>query len=75
MTGTFRWQHRTTEFVNRLQAILENPRFERFIIGAIVINGITLGLETSSTVMARAGAALACARPPTARDFRNRDCV
>ena len=44
--------------MNRLQAILENPRFERFIIGAIVINGITLGLETSSTVMMRAGTAL-----------------
>ena len=58
MTGSFRWQHKTTEFVNRLQAILENSRFERFIIGAIVINGITLGLETSSAVMLRAGAAL-----------------
>ena len=58
MTGTFRWQHTTTELVNRLQVILENPRFERFIIGAIVINGITLGLETSSTVMMRVGTAL-----------------
>ena len=58
MTGTFRWQHTTTEPANRLQVILENPRFERFIIGAIVINGITLGLETSSTVMMRVGTAL-----------------
>jgi voltage-gated sodium channel len=54
----FDWQAKATEIVARLRSILEDRRFERLIIGAIVVNGITLGLETSSSVMARFGVAL-----------------
>ena len=41
-----------------LQRILESALFQRFIIAVIVINAITLGLETSPTVMAQAGGLL-----------------
>jgi voltage-gated sodium channel len=41
-----------------IRARLENPKFERFIIGAIVLNAITLGLETSQSVMATYGGLL-----------------
>ena len=56
--GTVDWQQIAGKFVGRLRTILDNKRFERIIIAAIVINGITLGLETSSTVMAHAGPSL-----------------
>jgi len=39
----------------QIQRLVGNPWFERTIIGLIVINAITLGLETSDTVMAAAG--------------------
>lgn len=39
----------------RLAAWVEGPRVQRFIITLIVINAVTLGLETSAQVMARAG--------------------
>ena len=45
-------------FRGRLATIAENPRFQRFIIVLIVANAITLGLETSSEVMASAGPVL-----------------
>ena len=38
--------------------VLANPRFETFITAIIVINAITLGLETFPSVMARFGPAL-----------------
>jgi voltage-gated sodium channel len=41
-----------------LRRILESAVFHRLIIGLIVVNAITLGLETSDAVMGRAGAAL-----------------
>lgn len=41
--------------IDSLQRIVESTRFQRFVIAVIVINAVTLGLETSSTVMARAG--------------------
>ncbi len=41
-----------------LRQILENPRFERIIIALIVVNAITLGLETSPSAMSRFGALL-----------------
>ena len=41
-----------------LRAILENPRTEWFITGLIAINAITLGLETSPTLMAAVGPVL-----------------
>jgi voltage-gated sodium channel len=41
--------------MDRLRSIVEDPRTERFIMGLIVLNAITLGLETSGTVMAAYG--------------------
>lgn len=41
-----------------LAKIVTAQWFERFIIGVIVVNAITLGLETSATVMARFGGLL-----------------
>ncbi|MBB2910200.1 voltage-gated sodium channel [Streptosporangium becharense] len=42
----------------RLRAALETPRFQHLIIAVIVINSVTLGLETSATAVARYGTAL-----------------
>lgn len=42
----------TQTFRGRLVALAENPRFQRAIIVLIVVNAITLGLETSPAVMA-----------------------
>ncbi|WP_027235953.1 ion transporter [Leisingera caerulea] len=39
----------------RLAAILDSDLFGRFIIAVILVNAVTLGLETSPSVMARAG--------------------
>lgn len=39
----------------RLAGLLENPRFTRFIMAVIMVNAVTLGLETSDVVMARMG--------------------
>ncbi|PDW01785.1 ion transporter [Candidatus Viridilinea mediisalina] len=36
-------------------ALVEAPSFQRFIILVIVINALTLGLETSATIMAQVG--------------------
>jgi len=41
-----------------LRRIVQDPRTERFIMGLILLNAITLGLETSTTVMANFGALL-----------------
>lgn len=38
-----------------LRSLVTHPTFERLVIGIIVINAITLGLETSPTVMAAVG--------------------
>jgi voltage-gated sodium channel len=35
----------------KLKAIVEDPRTERFVMAVIIINAITLGLQTSKTVM------------------------
>jgi voltage-gated sodium channel len=42
----------------KLRAIIDDPRFERFIMVVIIINAITLGLQTSKTVMASWGGVL-----------------
>ena len=42
----------------KLRSLLETRLFERFITGLIVINAVTLGLETSPTAMAFAGPVL-----------------
>ncbi len=43
---------------SKLSNFVNDPRFERFIIGLIVLNAITLGLETSNWAMARMGGLL-----------------
>ncbi len=43
---------------DRLIKILDDPRFERVIIAIIIVNAITLGLETVPRVMATAGGLL-----------------
>ena len=51
-------EHSTRTFRGALAVLAENPRFQRAIIALIVVNAITLGLETSPAIMATAGPAL-----------------
>ncbi|MDW5318562.1 ion transporter [Rhizobium sp. PL01] len=44
--------------MNPLKSLIESRHFERVVTALIIINAITLGLETSSTVMAHYGALL-----------------
>ncbi|GAA5145347.1 hypothetical protein GCM10023321_03080 [Pseudonocardia eucalypti] len=39
----------------RIRDTVENPRFQQFIIAVIVVNAVTLGCETSGSLMARHG--------------------
>lgn len=41
--------------IDKLRAFIEHPRFERLIVVLIIVNAVTLGLETSPTVMGRIG--------------------
>lgn len=41
--------------MEKLRALIESTRFERVIIAIIIVNAITLGLETSKTAMANFG--------------------
>ncbi|MCY4220815.1 MAG: ion transporter [Thiotrichales bacterium] len=50
--------HPPPTFRRRLAAIADDARFQRAIIVLIVVNAITLGLETSPAVMASAGPVL-----------------
>ena len=50
--------HSSHTFRGRLAALAEDSRFQRVIIALIVVNAITLGLETSPAIMASAGFAL-----------------
>lgn len=43
---------------DRLRALVEHRRFQQFIIWVIVVNAVTLGLETSQGVMAEFGGLL-----------------
>jgi len=43
------------DFRSRLRGWIEHPRFVQFIMAVILINAVTLGLETSTTVMDTAG--------------------
>jgi voltage-gated sodium channel len=45
-------------WIERLGRLVEGPRFQNLIITLIVLNGISLGLETSATVMALVGPVL-----------------
>ena len=40
------------------QRIAQHPKFEFFIVGLIVLNGVIIGLETSPAIMAQYGAGL-----------------
>ena len=44
--------------LDRLREVVESERTQRAITGLIVVNAVTLGLETSDAVMARAGGLL-----------------
>jgi len=44
-----------THLRRRVQALVENPRTQRFIMALILVNAVVLGLETSAEVMARVG--------------------
>ncbi len=44
---------------DRVRAFITKPWFERFIIGVICANAVTLGLETSKTVMGHVGDVIA----------------
>jgi voltage-gated sodium channel len=44
--------------MERLSAIVKDPRTERIVIGLIILNALTLGLETSPTIMAEWGSVL-----------------
>ncbi|MFN3986236.1 MAG: ion transporter [Rhodocyclaceae bacterium] len=44
--------------MKKLQRLIESSVFQRFVIVVIIINAITLGLETSTTVMSAAGGLL-----------------
>jgi voltage-gated sodium channel len=44
--------------MERLRAIVDDPRTERVVMSLIIINAVILGLETSKSVMARAGGVL-----------------
>ena len=44
--------------IERLRTLVESPRTQNFITGVIILNAITLGLETSEAIMARFGPAL-----------------
>jgi len=57
--GLRRIPPRQAGMIGRLQRILESARFQNAIIVLIVINAITLGLETSPTVIAAVGPLLA----------------
>jgi voltage-gated sodium channel len=45
-------------FRDKLRRFVEDERFQRAIIALIAINAVTLGLETSATIMAAAGGLL-----------------
>jgi voltage-gated sodium channel len=44
--------------LDRLRRIIEDPRTERFIMALIVLNAVTLGIETSHAVMEKYGTLL-----------------
>ena len=49
------WKGDVSQMRARLRTLVEHPRWEQAILTIIVLNAITLGLETSGTVMAQAG--------------------
>src|SRR6185503_13785422 len=55
MLGAGVSRHGGNSLLERLAKFIEHPWTDRLIMGLIVANAITLGLETSETVMARFG--------------------
>ncbi|MFP4537837.1 MAG: ion transporter [Dichotomicrobium sp.] len=49
------WKRDFSGWRTQLHAIVEHPSWERTILTIIVLNAVTLGLETSGTVMAQVG--------------------
>lgn len=49
------WKRDFSGWRTDLRAIVEHPNWERTILTIIVLNAVTLGLETSGTVMAQVG--------------------
>ena len=49
---------RQPAWLGKIQTLLESKRFQRAITALIVINAVTLGMETSATVMEAAGSVL-----------------
>jgi len=49
------WQRGVPEWRARLRALVDHPTWERVILTIIVLNAVTLGLETSDSVMAQVG--------------------
>jgi len=52
------WGENEPEFVGKLRGIVEAGWFQNFIIGVIILNAITIGLETSKTAVASFGGLL-----------------
>jgi len=44
--------------MSRIRTLIESNRFQRFIIAVIIVNAVTLGLETSPSAVAAAGGLL-----------------
>jgi voltage-gated sodium channel len=55
MTGAAKRASNEDNLMERLRAIIESQRFQVFIIVIIIINAVTIGLETSPSAMAAAG--------------------
>ena len=49
------WKRDLSQWRSQLRALVEHPVWERVILSIIVLNAVTLGLETSDSVMARIG--------------------
>ncbi|MEO1205872.1 MAG: ion transporter [Pseudomonadota bacterium] len=47
-----------SEVLGKVQGILESDAFQKFIIGVILINAVTIGMETSDRIMASFGPVL-----------------
>ena len=58
MTAELRSSHYEA-FIDKLRWIVEHDTFQKAIIGLIVLNAITIGLETSKTVTSQVGTFLA----------------
>jgi voltage-gated sodium channel len=52
------WESKERRIMDLLRSIVQDPRTERVIMALIILNAVTLGLETSDSIMSRFGAAL-----------------